>query len=392
MSNDSLPIYPLPLHPQNPVARARHSGMPFVYYHSHVVDESTLAASDVTMGSAGSMEFDVYADHNDRPGEARIQHPPDFYVKNPKAPPPASLPLKQAVHTFAAGGQHRAFVLDIKSTAAIPVVQKLVAQIGPERVLVHAFAKDLYFSTDEEAEVKRKTKPHWMVEAQAIEDIVRAASPEGSSFRAAVLLTCRYLTHARLADPQWNIVSRIGAATAGKGVDVVGLWLPRGVAPPSSVARQLRDEHGLLVSFNVDSGTHLDDDLQYVGMTDRMERQGFRRSHEVPTGLTNSSNSSKVALSAKEVAALPDFSFLLDPDYRALYRAWRNGDSQGSKGEARPPSKANAGDSAEQLLIADGLQAAGLMLICGVGVMMAGPSARLWRHPKANSQMLAWAV
>lgn len=266
---------PLPIHPDNPVARAfRHGGgksTPFIYYHTHVVTSERVQAS-----FSRSIEFDVYVEtvaEGSAP-KARIQHPPRFYRPHTDRPLPPNLPLSDALDLFEKGDSRSVLVLDAKSRAALPHIRGLVARLGVHRVLVHAFATELVFSAEECAP---PPEPHEEDENVPLADVVEAASPEGGTYRAAVLLTCRNAARELSGDGVDEGARRcfetIERATAGKGVDVVGLWLqPGGVAPPPGLVRRLADEAGLLVSFNVDSDTAAElDGLPYVGMTDVLE-------------------------------------------------------------------------------------------------------------------------
>ena len=234
----------LPLHPRNPLARCAAGITPYVYYHTHVVTQANL---DEALDAEASIEFDVYAD--DRCGPAHIQHPPAFYSHR-GLPPPANLPLAHAVAAVEAGPPSTVLVLDVKSAAACHHVHEIVGRLGAHRVIVHAFAEELDFSTEEE---RAAAEPHNSDENNRLASVVDAASPEGAVHRAAVVLTCRSLTPGRLADGALGALDAIGRVTQGGGVDAVGLWLPGGVAPERRHARRLLDEFGLLVVYNVDT-------------------------------------------------------------------------------------------------------------------------------------------
>ena len=160
-----------------------------------------------------------------------------------------------------------------------------MARLGPRRVIVHGFAKELSFDPPPNGVVP---SPHWVDEDLPLEDIVEAAAcPYGdaSPYRAAVMITCRHVDPVRLASPEWGVLERVGRFAGrnsvgtgrgyGAGVDVVGLWLPGGKAPPRSVVQRLEEHSGLLVSYNIDSDEGRASPLvpsPYVGMTDFLDR------------------------------------------------------------------------------------------------------------------------
>ena len=170
-----------------------------------------------------------------------------------------------------------------------------MARLGAHRVIVHGFAKELSFDPPPNGVVP---SPHWVDEDLPLEDIVEAACPyedtsgdtsednaSGSPYRAAVMITCRHVDPARLASPEWGVLERVGRFAGrssvgtgrgyGAGVDVVGLWLPGGKAPPRNVVQWLEEHSGLLVSYNIDSDEGGGSPLApfpYVGMTDFLDR------------------------------------------------------------------------------------------------------------------------
>ena len=168
------------------------------------------------------------------------------------------------MRTFEAGDPNTVLILDAKSRVALDTIQQLVGRLGIHRVVVHGFAKELSFEPMPEG-VERQV--HWVDEDLPLADIVRAACPPGGGPRAGVMVTCRHVTPERVGSKEWGVVESL-ASLAAQGVDVAGLWLPGGRAPPREVAAQLL-EQGLLVSYNVGSEV-----LQtvllppFVGMTD----------------------------------------------------------------------------------------------------------------------------
>jgi hypothetical protein len=250
------------LDPRNAVARARSSGRAFVYYHTHVVDEQRVLAASA---QARSIEFDVFA----APGVApTIQHPPAFYTHQ-RLPPPSNMELEAAVRLFEAGRREAVLVLDAKSRAALPVIARLVQRLGTDRVILHAFAAELSFDVPPTVSVE----PHWADEDLPIAEVLAAASPPGLPYRAAVMVTCRHVTAALVDDTcKSHVLQRVESVAAGRA-DVIGLWLPGGVAPSAEVVAHLW-ELGLLVSFNWDSQPPEQIGFQapYVAMTDVLER------------------------------------------------------------------------------------------------------------------------
>jgi len=287
------------LDPLNPVAVALREGRPFHYFHTHAVTHPLLRAAE---RQAKSIDFDIYRDirgglHN----PPLIQHPPAYY-SHLGLPLPDNLPLLEAMRVFEAEA-HRdtVLVLDAKSKGALGVIQQMVQKLGSHRVIVHGFAAQLSFTPPPRGV---EPQPHWKEEDIAVQDLVAAASPPGARHRAAVMVTCRHVTPARLHSPQWGVMSRLErVAHKRHGVDVVGFWLPGGKAPPCSFAEELLARQQL-VSFNLDAehaaccgnqsqegvwgaaeacGEAIAFPAPYVGMTDLLHRATInaRRTHKL---------------------------------------------------------------------------------------------------------------
>jgi len=263
----------LALDPRNPIALARMRSSSWHYFHTHVVTSNDLEASLLST-QPRSIELDVYTTPDGV--SSSIQHPPVYYTSKRK-PRPANLPLEEAVALFEAAGPNAVVVLDAKSRTALDTIAGLVARLGTHRVVVHAFAQELAMDPLPD---DVSPEPHTVDEDVPLAEVIRAASPPGSSVRAAVMLTCRHVTPERLAArDEFRIVDRILAATksASGGIDVIGLWLPGGRAPPIAVRDELL-QNDLLVSFNIDSelsvtgAEEMDYAVPYVGMTDVLSR------------------------------------------------------------------------------------------------------------------------
>ena len=252
----------IPLDAANPIALARAASTRWSYFHTH-----TVAPRDVQLAieQRRSIEFDVYCGQD---GVALIQHPPTFYTSpKKKRSPPCNMDLEAAIRLVEASDKSCVVVLDAKSRAALDVIRALVARLGTDRTVVHAFVRELAFSLP----IGSVRSQHWDDEDQCVDDVLRAAAPPGSPCRSAVMLTCRHVTPERLVDPEFGVLERI--EREARGADVVGLWLPGGVAPPAGVcARLLRA--GLLVTFNADSEPNGAEALPApcVAMTDHLER------------------------------------------------------------------------------------------------------------------------
>lgn len=226
-----------PLDPRNPVAQALAKRQRWSYFHTHRVDAALVSRA---VAEKRSIEFDIWAED----WIVAIQHPPSFYKSRGEAPP-FNIDLEDAVRLVEGGDDGCVVVLDAKSSAALACVNVLVARLGTHRCVVHAFCRELAFPRP--AAVAHQA--HWDDEDQPLEAVLRA-SWHGDT-RAAVAVTCRHVTPERLDDPDLRVVDKCAHWLPGKA-DVVGLWLPRGVAPPKSVAARLL-EAGVLVSFNADA-------------------------------------------------------------------------------------------------------------------------------------------
>ena len=239
---------------KNPVEKIFELNKPFVYFHTHVIDQPVL---DRALAAGKSLEVDMSMDKN---GQIFIGHPLIFYEFK-KLPPPANLPFDQVIRQIKDSGLY--LVLDCKDARALPRAQAIIQDLGSERCLMHAWADALLFKPyPKEIEIE----PHWKFEDLPLAEILRTKAATG----VPLVISTRGLTLARLEDEGDAILDKIIQTASGK-IDAVSLHLPAGEVAPMSVMQKLLD-NGIMTLFNLDRVPASARPSVFIGSTDFIEQ------------------------------------------------------------------------------------------------------------------------
>ncbi len=122
--------------PQSLVRRILNSEKPFVFYHTHIVNEENLQHA---IAEEKSMDLDVSIDDE---GNPYLGHSPEYHRKSGE-PYFDSVPLWRAVDLISKS--NIAVMVDCKHYDAWPVIEEIVEKIGPERCRVGSYVSELKF-------------------------------------------------------------------------------------------------------------------------------------------------------------------------------------------------------------------------------------------------------
>ena len=112
------------------------SGTPFVFFHTWTVTEELLARA---IREEKSMDLDIAVDDAGRP---YLGHSPEYHAKSGEQYF-RSLPLWDVVGRIVQS--NIVTLIDCKHHDAWPVIEEIVAKIGPERCVVSSFVSELKF-------------------------------------------------------------------------------------------------------------------------------------------------------------------------------------------------------------------------------------------------------
>lgn len=234
----------------NPVYKVFETKKPFVYFHTHVIDESVLRSA---VAARKSLEVDMAIAED---GSIFIGHPLSFYEFK-HLPPPNNLPLDDVLKTMSRAGLY--LVIDCKDIRALPKVKQTIESFGAENVLFHAWADELLFKPyPSEIEIE----PHWPYEDLPLVEILKLKRETG----VPVIASARGLTQKRLSQDKEVIVEKILDAARGR-IEAINFNLPGGEAPPKDIMQRLL-KHKTLTWFNIDKVPPESRPPLFLGVTD----------------------------------------------------------------------------------------------------------------------------
>jgi len=235
----------------NPAFEAIKKDEPFVYFHTHVIDESILESA---IQAGKSLEVDMSVDKDD---QLYVGHPENFYTELKKIPLPDNLPLDEVLEKMKKSNLY--LVIDCKDNRALPKVKAIIEQFGVENVLFHSWVDAFKF---EPYPIEIYVEPHWIYEDLSYDKVIDLEKATG----VPVIMSARGVTKERLAVEKDSIIQRIVQIAKGRAV-AVNFNLPGGEIPPKEVIDELMGQ-GILIWFNIDSISQLERPLVYIGMTD----------------------------------------------------------------------------------------------------------------------------
>ncbi|MGO9602220.1 MAG: hypothetical protein ACLQAT_02240 [Candidatus Binataceae bacterium] len=202
------------------------------------------------------MDLDICVDDA---GNPYLGHSKEYHEKT-WTPFFNSMPLWEAVDAIA--NSTIPVIVDCKHSDAWPVVEKVVARIGPERCLVHSFVAELKFDSS-----RRQGEPDFLTEWSPLETLqdLKAKFPSITTTASAKWLPIDVL----LSDQYDSLLSRIGKLLRDHQVDTVCLNVPDETFSDESVRYFL--EEGIIPHVGIDYMDSGKLSEIYIGETDRLE-------------------------------------------------------------------------------------------------------------------------
>lgn len=237
------------------IDQVKQSGKPFVYLHTHIVDEPLLNAA---IAAGGSIEIDISVDDH---GRIFVGHPLSFYEFKQLASP-NNLDSNHIIEKLEK--TNLIVVIDCKDIRAIDWVYQAIARLGADRVIVHGFVDSLLFKPYRTDYI---IEPHWIHEDLPLSALKKLRDDTGVS----LLLSSRGLS-SNYIQANFTAVIRTIQNTVDQTQAVISLNLPVGDTPSQNILTSLANQN-VLVLRNID--TTPDDELpaMYIGVTDDLNRQ-----------------------------------------------------------------------------------------------------------------------
>ncbi|MGO9454815.1 MAG: hypothetical protein ACLQDV_27770 [Candidatus Binataceae bacterium] len=229
------------------------SKRPVVLFHTWTVTAELLAQAIL---EKRSMDLDVCVDDV---GIPYLGHSKEYHEKT-WSPFFNSMLLWEAVDAIA--NSTIPVIVDCKHFDAWPVVEKVVARIGPERCLVHSFVTELKFDSS-----RRQGEPDFLTEWSPLKTLqdLKTKFPSITTTASAKWLP----TDVLLSDQYDSLLSRIRKLLRDHQVDTVGLNVPDETFSDESLRYFL--EEGIIPHVGIDYVDSGKLSEIYVGETDRLE-------------------------------------------------------------------------------------------------------------------------
>ena len=203
-----------------------------------------------------SMDLDVSIDNG---GNPYLGHPHEYHAKTGE-PFFDSMPLWEAVETLAQSSIP--VIVDCKQCDAWPVVEPIVAHLGPERCLVHCFVSELKFDAG-----RGQAEPDFLVEWSSLENL-RALKQKFPS--VTISASAKSPPSDVLLSEEYDaLLDRIATLLKEHAVDTVCLNVPDSTFSDRVLRLFLKD--GILAHMGIDHGGAVRLSEVYVGETDRLE-------------------------------------------------------------------------------------------------------------------------
>ena len=228
---------------------------PFVYFHTHVIDQAVL---DRATTAGRSLEIDISMTED---GSLYVGHPLSFYEFKHQ-PLPDNLSL-ETILAAVLSVPDMYVVIDCKDVRALPRVAVIIQQFGTNRVIFHSWIDSLLF---------KPYPSHITVEPQWLHEDLPATAVHQfqQKTQVPVIASARGLTKDQLEAEGEQIIQNIIAKTKG-WVDAVNFNLPNAQAPQLSVMQALLDQ-GILTWLNIDVVPPQLRPAVYLGMTDHIDQ------------------------------------------------------------------------------------------------------------------------
>lgn len=229
------------------------SGRPVVLFHTWTVTRELLAQA---IREKRSMDLDVCVD--DR-GNAYLGHSKEYHEKTHESFF-KSMPLWEAVDVLSRS--RIPVIVDCKHVNAWSVVEGVVAQLRPERCLVHSFVSELKFAAS-----RGEGEPDFVTEWSSIETL-RALKRKFPSITTTA--SAKWLPADVLASDKYGaLLARIVRLLKRNRVDAICLNVPDVTFSDTALGLFLRE--GILAHVGVDRADLTRLSQVYIGETDTLE-------------------------------------------------------------------------------------------------------------------------
>jgi hypothetical protein len=224
-----------------------------VLFHTWTVTRELLARA---IREDRSMDLDVCVDEG---RNAYLGHPKEYHEKTGE-PFFNSMPLWEAVQELSRSSIP--VIVDCKHVDAWPIVEKVVAQLRPERCLVCCFASELKFDAS-----RAPGEPDFVSEWSGIENLreIKNRFPAVTTTVCAKWLPADLLT----SDSHAGLLVRIVSLLRENRVDTVCLNVPDATFSDGALTLFLRE--GILPHVGVDHADVSRLCQIYIGETDKLE-------------------------------------------------------------------------------------------------------------------------
>jgi len=239
---------------KNPVEKIFELNKPFVYFHTHIVDQLTLDEA-LTVGKSLEVDMSVGGD-----GQIFIGHPLSFYEFK-KLPPPDNLDFDQVIHKVEEADLY--LVLDCKDERAIERAKEIVLKKGADKCLFHSWIDGLLFKP---YPPEITVEPHWPYEDLPTDKVLELRRETG----VPLIASCRGLTQARLEAEGEAIADQIINVAKGR-IACINFNLPESELPPKAIIDRLLNEN-ILTWVNIDKNDQGQLPKVYLGMSDHLEK------------------------------------------------------------------------------------------------------------------------
>jgi hypothetical protein len=236
----------------NPVYKAIKTNRPFIYYHTHVINEAVLKEA---LTDKKSLEVDISVAED---GSIFIGHPLIFYEFRRQSPP-NNLPLSDVLEQAKRAALY--LVLDCKDVRAITKAKEIIKEFGVGNCLFHSWVDILCFKP---YPPEIAVEPHWFYEDLPFDQVKKLHVET----KVPLILSARGLTQERLRNDR-EIVNRVIKVSRGMA-EAINFNLPNGEAPPKEIMQKLLDE-GILTWLNVDRVPARERPPVFIGMSDNMD-------------------------------------------------------------------------------------------------------------------------
>ena len=229
------------------------SRRPIVLFHTWTVTRELLTQA---IREKRSMDLDVCVDDL---GNAYLGHSKEYHDKTHESFF-KSMPLWEAVDALA--NSKIPVILDCKHVDAWPVVESVVAQLRPERCLVHSFVAELKFDAS-----RGDGEPDFVTEWSSIETLqaLKRKFPSLTTTASAKWLPADVLA----SDKYGILLGRIVRLLKENRVDAICLNVPDSTFSDRALGLFLRE--GILAHVGVDRADVTRLSQVYIGETDTLE-------------------------------------------------------------------------------------------------------------------------